>query len=91
MSVSRYRNSEIVGDRYYATQDQVSKDLSNIQTFSIRITDTDRLDTLAAKYLGDGTYWWIIAELNNLGWSFNFESGQIIKIPVSVEEILKFF
>ena len=61
MSVSRYRNSEIVGDRYYATQDQVNKDLSNIQTFSIRITDTDRLDTLAAKYLGDGTYWWIIA------------------------------
>ena len=91
MSVSRYRNSEIVGDRYYATQDQVNKDLSNIQTFSIRITDTDRLDTLAAKYLGDGTYWWIIAELNNLDWSFNFESGQIIKIPVSVEEILKFF
>ena len=91
MSSSRYRNSETVGETYFATQDQASDGLKNIQTFSIRITDSDRLDTLAAKYLGDGTYWWIIAEMNDLDWSFDFEPGQIIRIPVSIEEALKFF
>lgn len=30
-------------------------------------TPGDRLDLLASKYYGDVSYWWIIAQANNLG------------------------
>lgn len=90
MAVSRYRNLSILNQKHYETPNPISKkDLDNIQTFSIRTTAEDRLDTLAARYLGDDTYWWIIAELNDIQWAFDFVPGKILKIPVNVEDVLK--
>ena len=91
MATSRYRNTQIIDEKYYSSQDVPDKDLDKIQTFSIRITNADRLDILAAKHLGNGEYWWLIAELNDIDWPFDFEDGQIIKIPVNIEDALKFF
>ena len=91
MATSRYHNQDIIDNKYFASSDVPSSDFYKIQTFSVRITNADRLDILAAKYLGNGEYWWLIAELNNIDWPFDFEDGQIIKIPVSIEEALKFF
>lgn len=91
MSVSRYRNVPIIDGKHQATFDFPNIDINQIATFSIRISDADRLDTLAARYFGQGELWWVIALLNDIDYSWNFASGQIIKIPVDVNEVLKFF
>ena len=91
MAVSRYKNSAVIDNKHLATFDSPQIDLSAIATFSIRITDSDRLDILAFKHLGDGNLWWVIAELNDLSWPWDFASGQIIKIPIDVNEVLKYF
>ena len=91
MAESRYRNTQIIDNKYQSTFDFPSVDWSKISTFSIRITDSDRMDILAAKYFNDGTLWWVIALINDIAWPWDFASGQIIKIPVDVSEILKFF
>jgi phage tail protein X len=42
----------------------------------------DRLDTLAFKYYGNSTYWWIIARANNIGnGDFVVPLGRQIRIP----------
>ena len=89
MAVSRHRNQNIIDNKYFETFDFPNIDKTKIQTFSIRITDSDRLDSLAFKFLGNGEYWWIIAWLNDIDWIFNFSSGQIIEIPVNIDDILK--
>lgn len=91
MAVSRYRNTQKINGQYLETFDFPKIDLNKIQTFSIRITDQDRMDTLASRFLGDGNYWWIIAHINGINFPWDFASGEIIKIPVDVSEILKFF
>lgn len=86
---SRYRNTNIISGSYYATFD--FPDLSKVATFNIRTSSEDRLDTLAAKYLGAGEYWWIIAAMNNIDWFFNFTPGSILVIPVNAQDVLKYF
>jgi len=91
MAISRYRNTNVIDKKYFETVDFPQIDVTKISTFSIRITDGDRLDNLAFKYLGSGEYWWVIALINDIDWSFDFISGQIIQIPTDAEEVLKFF
>lgn len=92
MAISRYRSVKALDDKFYETMEFPSKkDLDSIETFRVRVANFDRLDNLAFKYLGSGEYWWIIAIVNDLDWAFSFEEGQILKIPVSVEDVLRFF
>jgi len=91
VAVSRYRNTPIINNQFQSTFDFPKIDINKIQTFSIRITDSDRLDTLASRYLGDGTYWWIIALINDIDFPWDFASGAIIRIPISLDEVLKYF
>ena len=89
-SVGRYRNNQIVDGKYYDTFEfPTQEQLDAISTYSVRVNKFDRLDNLAAKYLGDGTYWWVIAIMNNLEWAFGFEEGQILLIPVNVQDVLR--
>jgi len=47
-----------------------------------QVQDGDRFDTLAAKYGGDATKWWVIAEVNNfVGFPLDLEPGTKIRIP----------
>lgn len=96
MSISRYRGVSIlsssVGTQYYGTSNfPTQAQLNAIPTYSVPINQFDRLDNLAAKFFGDGTYWWILAVVNNIDWAFNFQPGQIIQIPIDVQDVLKLF
>jgi len=89
-SVGRYRNNQIIDGKHYGTFDfPTQAQLDNIATYQVRVNKFDRLDNLAAKYLGSGDYWWVIAMMNNLEWAFGFEEGQILLIPVDVQEVLR--
>jgi hypothetical protein len=91
MAISRYRNTGIVNSKHYSTVDLPDIDLTKIPTFNVRLSNADRLDVVAFKYLGAGEYWWVLAFINDLDWFVGFEDGQIIKIPVNVDDVLRFF
>ena len=49
----------------------------------------DFLDTLAYKYYGDPTLWWVIALVNNIGKGrMSVEPGLQLRIPININEIL---
>lgn len=82
----------MIDKSYYETNDFPDQaKLDGVATFQIVASRFDRLDNLAFKHLGAGEYWWIIAVMNDIDWAFGFEEGQIIRIPVDVKEVLKFF
>ncbi len=89
MSVSRYRNAMAISGAYYGIYDFPYDALAQVPCFNIRTTANDRLDTIAAKYLGSGEYWWILSMLNNIQWAFDFVPGEILKIPQDVQDVLR--
>ena len=94
MPVSRYKNTNIFstdeGKQYIGTFKFPKKeDLDKIPSIQIRISNFERLDQLAFKHLGSGEYWWVIALMNDIDHAFNFEEGQILRIPIDVQEVLK--
>ena len=41
----------------------------------------DRIDALAARYLGEATLWWVIADVNELFFPLALPVGQVLRIP----------
>jgi hypothetical protein len=93
MALSRYRNLNLLGNgKYYETSKFPSAEaLSEFTTIQIIANKFDRLDNLAHIHLGDSQYWWIIALFNNLDWAYSIQEGQVLKIPTSLDEVLKSF
>jgi hypothetical protein len=93
MAVSRYRNTKVIdeGKTYETISFPSREELDKISVIRIRVANFDRLDILASKYLGSGEYWWVIALINDFEWAFSFEEGQVLKIPVDVQDVLRLF
>lgn len=90
MALSRYRNSNTIDGKFFESSDLPNKkELDKIPVFKIRVTQFDRLDNLAFKHFGSGEYWWVIALINDLDWAFEFEEGQILDIPINVQDVLE--
>lgn len=97
MALSRYRNVNVLNQageegvpRHFETTDfPTASDLEQVPTFKIVAAQFDRLDQLAFKHLGAGEYWWIIALMNDIDWMYDFTPGQILRIPVNVEDVLR--
>lgn len=51
----------------------------------------DRLYKLADTYYGDPEMWWVIAWYNQKPTDSHYQLGQIVLIPMPLEEILRFF
>ena len=52
-------------------------------------SEVDYLDSLAKKYYGDESYWWVIAQANNLGkGKLSIPQGKQLRIPGNVSQIL---
>lgn len=62
---------------------------TDIQVIS---NDGDYLDTLAYKYYGDPTLYWVIALANNIGKGrLSVQPGLTLRIPVNVNDIIDQF
>ena len=48
----------------------------------------DRYYNLAHKYYGDAEYWWIIAWYNGYPTEFDIRKGDVITIPINLEQAL---
>ena len=49
----------------------------------------DRLDILATRFYGEGSYWWIIAIANDIGWALQISAGIQLRIPKMADKILE--
>lgn len=95
MPISRYNNLSILTDKNikkrYETFPKVDKKkLQSNTDIIIEIKDGDRLDALAAKYLGSGSYWWVISMYNDIKIPIGNEiyPGRKIRIPNNIELII---
>ena len=52
------------------------------------LEEGERLDYLAGIYYGDSSLWWILAAASGIGYALQVPPGTIIKVPISVGEVL---
>ena len=78
------------GIRVYSTTYYPEIPLENEDRF-INVIIGDRLDSLAHKYYGDVTLWWIIAKANGLRGKPVLNAGEVIRIPSNITNIIEKF
>ena len=95
MAKSRYSGLSVVTDgktlkkRYESFPKITSKEISTDSDITIVWDESMRLDALAAKYLGDGRYWWAICLANDLTFPFGqLRNGDLLIIPNSIDNIV---
>ncbi len=87
MPFSRYAHTKKIGlGTQYGTSNaheaiRAAIKSGRIATKTHIIADLERLDHLAGKYYGDGTYWWIIAAASDIGWGLQLAPGTVVLIP----------
>ncbi len=54
-------------------------------------TTGERLDSLAYKFYGDTTLWWIIAKANGIKGIIGLQPGTLLRIPGDIARILEKF
>ncbi len=52
------------------------------------LQEGERLDQISGEVYGDSSYWWVIASASGVGWSLQIAPGALLRIPVSIEEVL---
>ena len=94
MPRSRYDRSRVLDGNHFETftleQTNSTREpdtFLDVEVFKYLVKMGDRLDHLAAKYLNEDRYWWVIALVNNMILP-EINPGDKILIPVSVKEVL---
>ena len=91
---SRYSNTKIKRDksgiRAYKTTYYPDIPIRNEDTF-IYPRFGERLDTLAYKFYGDSTLWWVIAKANGIRGKLNAPKDTEIRIPGNIPQVLEDF
>jgi len=99
MGKSRYSDTQLVDGKYYRSfkLPRVSAGLKNVdllagvKTVEYVFKVDDRLDHIAARFLGDDDYWWVIALVNGINYPFasgGLIPGRTLIIPVTVKDVL---
>ena len=91
---SRYSNTKIKRDksgiRVYKTTYYPDIPIRNEDQF-IYPRFGERLDTLAYKFYGDSTLWWVIAKANGIRGKLNVPKDTEIRIPGNITQVLDDF
>ena len=93
----RYRSDRrIRAGKCLATSDAVNKIRMAYRNNRIKCTvytikENERLDTLAARFLGDATLWWILSTANGIQGKMVLEPGTLIRIPGNISNIIQKF
>ena len=66
---------EFIGSRLQIDTSPQQDDLFHV------VQDTDRIDLLAYRYLGDPTLWWVICDYNDILLPLDLEFGVVLRIP----------
>mgnify|MGYP001323659575 FL=1 len=93
----RYRKDRpIRGGRMLATASGMSNVRRAVRSGTLVTTkytskEGDRLDNLAAIYLGDSRLWWVLAATSGIGWSLQLPPGTLIRIPDNMAQVQAMF
>lgn len=95
MAKSMYAETPVI-DNFFATTSLpvFAKGLRELDLFAgVRTIEHilqrgERLDHLAARYLGDDDYWWVIALGNKIDYPLGISAGTSLKIPMDVNDVL---
>ena len=94
MARSRYDRSRIIDGNQFETfvLEQTNRikepdTFTGVEVFEYIVKKEDRLDHLAARFLNEDTYWWVIALVNNLTFPF-VDPGTRLLIPINVRDVL---
>lgn len=90
---SRYDTTEIIDGNRYGTWRSPADPmgpgiLEGVPTVEHIWTAGDRLDALAARYLGDDTLYWVIGLCNEVSDPFSIVPGTTLQIPLDVRRVL---
>lgn len=95
MGRSRYANSAVIDGTHYETwtdptaTNPLGPDiLDGVDTVDHILIVGERLDTLAHRYLGDETLWWVIALVNRIQDPFSLTAGTRLRIPGDPRQII---
>ena len=66
-----------------------ARDLGLIPMRQVILSESQRLDHLANKYLNDAQLWWVLAATSDIGWGLQVPPGTIINIPLDMSAISK--
>ena len=84
---SRYRGRGLI----FNDNEEYRKKVGSLQNIKVRWGATSKLYNLAAQHYGDPTYWWVIAWYNKKPTEADFNVGDIIYVPLPLEEALEYF
>ena len=93
----RYRKDRpIRGGKLLATASGMSNIRRAVRAKTLVTTEYtsregDRLDNLAAIYLGDSRLWWVLAAASGVGWGLQLPPGTLIRIPSNMSQVQAMF
>lgn len=94
MARSRYAKNAVIEGRAYEsfTLDQTNSiaepdTFKDVRTRTYTVSAGERIDHIAARFLNEDRYWWMIALVNNFTSPF-LTPGQKILVPVDAQDIL---
>lgn len=87
MSFSRYgfTRASLTG-RSLSTPEAANAIYQAVKTGQLQCTqymlkESERLDHIAYKQLGDSSLWWVLAATSGIGWSLQVPPGTLVNIP----------
>ena len=91
--MNRYRSDRrIRGGQLLATNAAINKIKSGIRNGTIRtrrykMKEGERLDMIAARFLGEGRLWWVLAACSNIGCALQIPPGTLINVQIDLNRI----
>lgn len=84
--LSRYTQLQQITDDgspiYFETQNQITIPESTDDIYhTVNSSQENRLDILALKYYNNASFWWIIAQANDIIDPFSVKLGTVLRIP----------
>lgn len=88
----RYKRDQRIGGGLLQTAQSVAvlrraKRFGLLKFRQVILQESQRLDHVAFRELGDPHAWWIIAALSDIGWGMQLPPGTILQIPTNLQVI----
>ena len=84
------RKKDSSGVTVYGTTYYPKITLQNSDKFIVT-KEGDRLDTLAHKFYGDHTLWWVISKASGIKGKVGLKAGTPLRIPGNISKIVEQF
>ena len=90
--MNRYATTRIIGGVRVASdaEQRIYKAVQarNVAVHQRALKEGERLDTIAGKIYGSGTYWWVIAAASGIGWGCQVPPGTWLRIPINLNDVM---